>query len=196
MLGALSVLAQESVSDKKDLYPQASELIVGALAFAILFYFMWKWVIPRVNTLPAPKSFTEVVALLEERRAQIQGQLESAEQTRQQAEGELAEYRKQLASAREDANRIIEEARETAEQFRRDIQAKAEEESRNIVARAQDEIRAERDRVFNELRAQVADIAVTLAGRVVGAELDTKSHQRLIDEYIEQVASGATGQGG
>ena len=184
MLGALSVLAQESVSDKKDLYPQASELIVGAVAFAILFYFMWKWVIPRVNTL------------LEERRTQIQGQLESAEQTRQQAEGELAEYRKQLASAREDANRIIEEARETAEQFRRDIQAKAEEESRNIVARAQDEIRAERDRVFNELRAQVADIAVTLAGRVVGAELDTKSHQRLIDEYSEQVAAGATGQGG
>ena len=184
MLGALSVLAQESVSDKKDLYPQASELIVGALAFAILFYFMWKWVIPRVNTL------------LEERRAQIQGQLESAEKTRQQAEGELAEYRKQLASAREDANRIIEEARETAEQFRRDIQAKAEEESRNTVARAQDEIRAERDRVFNELRAQVADIAVTLAGRVVGAELDTKSHQRLIEEYIEQVASGANGQGG
>jgi F-type H+-transporting ATPase subunit b len=184
VLGALSVLAQESVSDKKDLYPQASELIVGAVAFAILFYFMWKWVIPRVNTL------------LEERRAQIQGQLESAEQTRQQAEGELAEYRKQLASAREDANRIIEEARETAEQFRRDIQAKAEEESRNTVARAQDEIRAERDRVFNELRAQVADIAVTLAGRVVGAELDTKSHQRLIDEYIEQVASGSNGQGG
>jgi F-type H+-transporting ATPase subunit b len=184
VLGALSVLAQESVSDKKDLYPQASELIVGAVAFAILFYFMWKWVIPRVNTL------------LEERRAQIQGQLESAEQTRQQAEGELAEYRKQLASAREDANRIIEEARETAEQVRRDIQAKAEEESRNTVARAQDEIRAERDRVFNELRAQVADIAVTLAGRVVGAELDTKSHQRLIDEYIEQVASGANGQGG
>ena len=183
MLGALSVLAQESVSDKKDLYPQASELIVGAIAFAILFFFMWKWVVPRVNTL------------LEERRAQIQGQLESAEQTRQQAERELAEYRKQLANAREDANRIIEEARETAEQFRRDIQAKAEEESRNIVARAQDEIRAERDRVFNELCAQVADIAVSLAGRVVGAELDTKSHERLIEEYIEQVASGANGQG-
>jgi len=67
--------------------------------------------------------------------------------------------------------------------------------SLTTVARAQDEIRAERDRVFNELRAQVADIAVTLAGRVVGAELDTKSHERLIDEYIEEVASGPNGQG-
>jgi len=182
VLGFISVLAQESVSDKEDLYPHASELIVGAIAFGILFFFMWKWVIPRVNTL------------LEERRAQIQGQLESAEQTRQQAERELAEYRTQLAGAREEANRIIEEARETAEQFRRDMQGRAEEESRNTVARAQDEIRAERDRVFNELRTQVGEIAVGLAGRVVGAELDTKSHERLIDDYIDQVAAGTDGQ--
>jgi F-type H+-transporting ATPase subunit b len=182
MLGFIIVLAQESVSDKKDLYPHASELIVGAIAFGILFFFMWKWVIPRLNTL------------LDERRAQIQGQLESAEQTRQQAERELADYRQQLAGAREEANRIIEEARATAEQFRRDIQGKAEEESRLTVVRAQDEIRAERDRVFNELRTQVGEIAVGLAGRVVGAELDTKSHERLIDDYIDQVASGADGR--
>ncbi len=178
MLGAIAVLAQETVSDKEDLYPHASELIVGALAFTVVFVFMWKWVLPRVN------------ALLEERRQQIQGQLESAEQTRQQAERELVDYRSQLAGAREEANRIIEEARATAEQFRHDIQGKAEEESRLIVARAQDEIRAERDRVFNELRTEVGDIAVELAGRVVGAELDTKSHERLIDDYIDQVASG------
>jgi F-type H+-transporting ATPase subunit b len=182
VIASISLLAQESVSDKEDLYPHASELIVGAIAFAILFVFMWKWVIPRMNVL------------LEERRQQIQGQLENAEQTRQQAERELEEYRKQLGSAREEANRIIEEARSTADQLRRDIERKAEEESGNIVARAQDEIRAERDRVFTELRTQVADIAVGLAGRVVGAELDTKAHQRLIDEYIEQVSAGRDGQ--
>jgi F-type H+-transporting ATPase subunit b len=177
-----ALLAQEEVSEPGDIYPKAPELIVGAIAFFVVFFFMWKWVLPRVNTL------------LEERRAQIQGQLESAEQTRQQAERELADYRSQLAGAREESNRIIEEARATAEQFRHDIQGKAEEESRLIVARAQDEIRAERDRVFNELRTQVGDIAVELAGRVVGAELDTTSHERLIDDYIDQVASGADGR--
>jgi F-type H+-transporting ATPase subunit b len=182
MLGFISVLAQEATSDKEDLYPHASELIVGAIAFGILFFFMWKWVIPRIN------------ALLAERRAQIQGQLEAAEQTRQGAERELTEYRAQLANAREEANRIIEDARATAEQFRRDIQSKADQEAGQIVARAQDEIRAERDRVFNELRTQVAEIAVELATRVVGAELDPKSHERLIDEYIDQIASGTEGR--
>ena len=71
-----------------------------------------------------------------------------------------------------------------------DLQARAEQESQNIVARAQEEIRAERDRVFQELRTQVAQIAVELAGKVVGESLDTSAHTRLIDEYIDEVTSG------
>jgi F-type H+-transporting ATPase subunit b len=180
----VAVLAQETtehVSEKADLYPKAAELIAAAVAFAIIFFFFWKWVLPRINTL------------LEERRQQIRGQLESAEQTRTQAEQELADYRSQLANARDEGNRIIEEARVTADQLRRDIQANAEQEAENTVARAQDEIRAERDRVFNELRTQVGEIAVELAGRVVGQSLDKQAHEKLIDDYISQVAAGEQG---
>src|SRR5438093_525037 len=79
-------------------------------------------------------------------KEKIQGDLDKAEQTRNEAESQLAEYRESLAGARDEANRIIEEARSTAESMRRDLQAKAEQESQSIVARAQEEIRAERDR--------------------------------------------------
>ena len=177
-----AVLAQEATSDKENLYPHAAELLVGALAFAIMFYFIWKWVLPRVNTL------------LEERRQQIQGEIERAEATRSEADQLLADYREQLAGARDEANRIIEEGRRTADQLRRDLQAKAEEEASATVARAQDEIRAERDRVFEDLRAQIGDIAVELAARVVNQSLDKKAHEKLIDDYIEQVAVGGEGR--
>jgi F-type H+-transporting ATPase subunit b len=116
--------------------------------------------------------------------------MESAEHARMEADAELARYKEQLAGARDEGNRIIEEARRTADQLRVDLQAKAEQESQAIVQRAQEEIRAERDRVFQELRTQVGEIAVQLAGKVVGAELDTSSHDRLIEEYIDQVAAG------
>ncbi|MEP7060614.1 MAG: F0F1 ATP synthase subunit B, partial [Actinomycetota bacterium] len=158
-------------------------LIVGAIAFAILFAFMVKFVVPRLN------------AMLEERRVLIQGELEKAETTRTTADQVLSEYRTNLAGARDEANRIIEEARKTADQLRRDLQAKAEQESQAIVARAQDEIRAERDRTFQELRAQVGNIAVELAGRVVGSSLDPAAHERLIDAYIDEVA-GSSGNAG
>jgi F-type H+-transporting ATPase subunit b len=178
-----ALLAAAETSDKKDLYPHLNELVVGVIAFAIVFFFMWKWVLPRVNDL------------LEERRQKIQGELERAESTRVEADKILADYREQLANARDEGNRIIEEARQTAEQLRRDLQTRAEEESQAIVSRAQEEIRAERDRVFQDLRRQVGEIAVELAGRVVGQSLDKASHERLIDEYIDQVAAGENGKG-
>src|SRR5919106_6713220 len=180
-----SILAQaeeqaEEISEAEDLYPPAGELIIGLIAFLILFFFTWKWVLPR---------FRQV---LEERREKIQGEMEQAEATRSEADKILQEYRSQLAGAREESNRIIEEARATADQLRRDLQAKAEEEAQATVARAQDEIGAQRERAFQELREQIGVIAVDLAGRVVGQSLDERAHQRLIDEFIDEVATGAS----
>jgi F-type H+-transporting ATPase subunit b len=172
-----------SESGKDLLYPKASELILGAIAFFILFAFMAKWVMPRVNTI------------LEERRAKIQGDLEKAEETRQQAEQELTDYRSKLAGARDEGNRIIDEARKTAEAMRLEMNKKAEAESQTIVARAQDEIRAERDRVFQELRTQVGELSLQLAGRMVGESLDKARHLRLVDEYIDQLSGMTPGNG-
>jgi F-type H+-transporting ATPase subunit b len=180
---SLAQAEPEPANDVKDLYPHWEELLVGALAFAVLFFFMWKWVLPRISKL------------LEDRRDKIQGDLERAEETRRKAEQELAGYREQLANARQESNGIIEEARKTAEQLRAEIQARAEREAAATVAKAPEEIRAERDRVFQELRGEIGEIAVELAERVVGASLDAKAHQRLIDEYIDQVSEGAAANG-
>ena len=139
------------------------------------------------NDLPY-STFLSTLTATAHYHGKIQGDLERAEETRRGAERELAEYREQLAGAREEANRIIEEARTTAEQLRADLQAKAERDAAATVAKAQEEIRAERDRVFQELRGEVAEIAVGLAGRVVGESLDATAHQRLIDSYIDEVA--------
>jgi F-type H+-transporting ATPase subunit b len=182
-----SILAQaeehaEEASQADHLYPEPGELIVGLIAFAVLFFFTWKWVLPR---------FRQV---LDERRQKIQGEMEQAETTRREADKVLEDYRAQLAGAREESNRIIEEARATAEQLRRDLQARSEEEARATVARAQDEIRAERDRTFQELRGQVGQIAVEIAERVVGQSLDKSAHDRLIEEFIDQVSTSGNGR--
>ncbi len=187
VLASLALLAQEVHEEAEEvagpenpILPDIAEIVFGGLAFLIVFGVLAKYAFPALNKM------------LAERTAKIQGEMERAESTRSEADQVLAGYREQLAGAREESNRIIEEARKTADQLRRDMQAKAEQESQAIVARAQDEIRAERDRVFQELRAQVGDIAVELAGRVVGQSLDRGAHERLIDDYIDQVASSGT----
>lgn len=178
MLHAVALIAAEA---KNPILPDPAELIYGTIAFLLVFGVIAKFAFPALNKM------------LAERTAKIQGEMEKAESTRGEADQVLSEYRANLAGARDEANRIIEEARKTADQLRRDIQAKAEQESQATVAHAQEEIRAERDRVFAELRTQVGDIAVELAGRVVGQSLDKSAHERLIDEYIDQVASSGNG---
>lgn len=172
---ATLTLAAEEQSEKSDFLPHLQELIVGTLAFLVLFFFMAKFVFPRVNRA------------LEERQRRIQGDLERAEQQRGEADRLLAEYRQQLAGAREESNRIIEDARRTAESMRADMLARAEREHNEIVARAQEDIRAERDRVLGELRGRVAELSVELAGRVVGDSMDRERQLRLVDDYIEQL---------
>jgi F-type H+-transporting ATPase subunit b len=161
---------------------------VAALAFLVVFLFMQRFVIPRINQA------------LETRRQKIQGDLEEAERNRREAEELLSDYRRQLSGARDESNRIIEEARQSAEQMRRDLEARAQEESRGIVERAQEEIRAERDRVFQELKAQVGELSLALAGRMVGESLDRDRHLRLVDDYIRDVSAlgsgGGNGHGG
>ena len=183
MLTRLWIVAQTEDKPIKDLSPKLQELIVGAIAFGVIFVFMSKWVLPRVNKL------------LEERRQKIQGNLEEAERTKTAADQLLADYRQQLAGAREDANRIIEEARRTAEAMRKDLVTKAEQEYQGIVGRAQEEIRAERDRVFQELKTQVGELSLALAGRVVGETLDKTKQLRLVDDYIKELEELAPSNG-
>ena len=172
-----------AADDIKNLTPGGPELILGIVCFVAILLLFSKFVIPRVNKV------------LDERRDQIVGQMERAEQERKDADKLLEDYRAQLAGAKDDANKIIEEARKTADQLRKDLTAKAEGDAQALVVRAQDEIRAERDRVFQELKASIGRLSVELAGRVVGESLDASRHQKLVDQYIDQVAGLGNGDG-
>ena len=169
--------AEEPANDPKHLYPPLNELIVGALAFGVLFFFVWKWVLPRLGKI------------LEERRQKIQGSLEEAETAKRDADNMLADYQQKLRDAGTEASKIIDEARKTSEQMRKDLLAKAEDESRQVVAKAQEEVRAERDRAVQALRRELAEASVELAARVVGESLDKERHTRLVEQYIDEVGS-------
>lgn len=85
------------------LIPPLNELVAGIIAFAIVFFFIWKWAVPALNKM------------LEQRQQAIAGQISAAEKAKQDAESLLTDYRAQLADSKAEGNRIIEEARGTAE---------------------------------------------------------------------------------
>jgi F-type H+-transporting ATPase subunit b len=175
---AALVLAQDSGSTNPIL-PATNELIVGIVAFVVLFVILWRVALPRANQT------------LEERTRNIEGKLEQAERERQQAEELLRRYRERLSSAEQEAQRIIDEARANSERLRRDLMAKAEQEADRVINQGREAIRGERDRAVRELRTEVGSLAVELATRVIGDSLDRDRQLRLIDQYIEQLGDHA-----
>lgn len=157
------------------LLPAAEELIAGIIAFSIVFFFVWKWGIPVLNTA------------LEARQQAINSQLEAAEAAKMEAESLLADYERQVANAKAEATQIVEDARGAADEVKTGIVERAEAEADQIKERAQDELLAERERVAGELRRQVADLSLDVAERVVGLSLDDESQRELVDRYIDEL---------
>ena len=173
------ILAAEEHADEASgadlLIPDTRELAAGIIAFAIVFFFVWKFAIP---------AFNETLA---KRQEAIKGQLTEAEQKNEEAESLLADYRQQLAASKDEANRIIEEARQTAESVRQDTIAKAQGEAEEILTRARDEAQAEADRALESARAEVANLSVDLAEKVVGQSLDRDTQLGLVNNYLAEL---------
>jgi F-type H+-transporting ATPase subunit b len=175
---SLLVLATAEGADPElQLLPAPAELIWGIVAFALLFLVMSRYALPSMNKM------------LDERRARIQGQLEEAEEIRNEAEELRRQYQEQLKEARARANEIVDQARADADKVREQKVKDADEEAQAIRQRARDDAEAERSRLVQQLRGQMAALSVDLAGKIVHRELDEEQHSTLVDEYIDQLSN-------
>lgn len=185
MLGTIThLLAAAEEKTKNPLIPAWNELLWGTVAFVLLLVVLWRAGV-----------FKKITETLTARAAKIEGQIREAEERQAEANRLLEEYRQQLATAREEANRIVAEAREAGEQLRKDLQQKAQEEANRTVESARQEIHAERDRAARELRREVGTLAVQVAERVIGWQLDEDRQRELIDQYIEELSASSSGNG-
>jgi F-type H+-transporting ATPase subunit b len=166
------------------LIPNLTELIVGLLTFGIIFFALWRVLLPRLNQT------------LAERTDKIEGGLQRAEEAQAEANATLAKYREQLAEARHEAARLREEAREQGAQIIAEMRDQAQAEARRLVDAAHAQIEADRQQAIQSLRTEVGGLAVDLASRVVGESLTDEARQRRIVERfldeLDQQAEGAT----
>jgi F-type H+-transporting ATPase subunit b len=166
-------------TSKNPILPSVPELVWGTVAFLVLLYVLRRFALP------------PLLKLMAERTERIANDLSSAERAKQEATETLEQYKGELAEARHEAARIIDEARQAAEQVRQDLVARAEEEAAELRARNEAALVAAQERVLGELEGQLRDVALDLAEKVVGANLDRATNLALIDRFIEELDSDA-----
>lgn len=167
----------ESSGGINAILPPAGELIPVALAFLILLFFMWKFALPTV------------VEGLDKRAENIRESLEKAESAKVEAERLLAEYRETMAEARKEAATLLAQAKQSAEATRADAHVKAQVEVDAMLEKARAAIEGEKQAAVAELQASVARMSVAVAGKLIGSELSTEDHLKVVEKYVSEAGS-------
>lgn len=128
-----------------------------------------------------------ITSVLDQRAEKISSDIDAAEEARKKAE-ELASKREaELAGSRTEAKSIIENAKETAEKSRADILAEAKLEAGRLKEKANQEIAQNKAEALQSVKGDVADLTISLAGKIISQNLDSQAHKELIDQYIDQL---------
>ena len=150
-------------------------LIGQLIAFAIFVAFCMKFVWP------------PLIKAIEERQAKIADALAGAEKAKlEQAEAQSA-VSKELATAKEEAQKIVDLANKRRNEILESAKVEAEAERTKIIEQGYAEVENERKRVQEELRQKVAALAVAGAEKIVGRSVDEAANNDIIDKLVAEL---------
>ena len=167
------VLAAEELNP---LVPHLSEIIVGTIAFALLFWLLARTVFPQ---------FEKVYA---ERTDKIEGGLQRAEEAQEQAAALKRQYEEQMSGLRAEAARIRDDARAEGNRIRAELREQAEQEAARIRQRGEEQLAAQREQAVRQLRGEIGGLSVQLAERIIGTSLEDDDRRRgTVDAFLSEL---------
>lgn len=81
----------------------------------------------------------------------------------------------------------MEQAKKTADSRSEEIIRDAQAQAVQIKQKASDDIAQEKKKAINEAKDEISDIAMAIAGKVVGCSLNAEDQTRLVDDFIGQL---------
>lgn len=160
--------------------PIWQELVLGLIAFGVLYFVLWKYVFPRME-----QTFRARVDAIE-------GGIKRAEERQAEANQLFEQYKQQLAEARNEAAVIRDRARADSEAIRDDMLRQAREERDRVIASGQEQLDQQRATLVRELRAEMGELAVDLASRIVGEALSDEARRRgTVERFLTELETAS-----
>ena len=161
------------------------ELVIGTIAFFIVFGVLAKVALPNIKKT------------LAERTEAIEGGIRKAEEAQAEAQKALEEYRAALASAREEAAAIRTQAQADRAAIVEEARTEARAAAAAVTAQAEAQLALERSQAQAQLTRQVGDVAIVLASKIVGQSLtDDARVSATVDAFLADLESQAAGSSG
>ncbi len=149
------------------------QLIWLVITFGLLYLLMSRIALPRVG------------GILEARRERIAGDLDKAQELREQTDEAIATYEKALADARAEALKIAGETRDTMKVETDALRADADAEIDAQLTDAEQRIAATKDKALAGVREVASETAVAIIDRLTGEAADAQSVVSAVDRALE-----------
>lgn len=146
------------------------------VAFAILFFCLWKWAWPIV------------IKGVESRADLIDKGVEYAQSAKTQLDNARAESDRQIAEARRQQAEILREADKMKTQIIDEAREAARVEARKVMDAAKLSIDQERKQAEESLRKEMGAMALAVADKVVRRQMaDDAAQRRLVETLINEM---------
>ena len=131
--------------------------------------------------------FGRVNKIIEERQADVTNTYKKADESLENAKKQEETYNNIMANAKDEAAQIVKSATQKALIRSDEIMLQAKNNANNVLEKANLDIEREKIRAKNEIKYEISDIALMMAQKVISKEIDKKDHEKLINDFIENV---------
>jgi F-type H+-transporting ATPase subunit b len=126
-----------------------------------------------------------VMKIITDRQKEIDDMYTSAGEAQTEANAMRDEYQQKLSAAQQTSERLVKEATLRGQAKEEEIIQKANEEASAILSKAAADIAMEKKKAINDAKDEISDLAMAIAGKVVGRQLNSDDQSKLVDEFID-----------
>jgi len=131
-----------------------------------------------------------VMKMIADRQQEIDDLYSDAGRAKAEAQKLEQAYREKLDAAVQTGERMVKEAVERGQNREEESIRQANAEADAIRAKANADIAQEKKKAINDAKNEISDLALTIAGKVVGRELTDADRSRLVDSFIDELGDG------
>jgi len=135
--------------------------------------------------------FGPVHKIITDRQNEIDEMYADAGKAKSEAQEMAAEYQKKLSEAQATSDRMVKDAVLRGQKREEEIVRQANAEAASILDKAAADVALEKKKAVNDAKNEIADMALSIAGKVIGRELTDKDQAKLVDQFIDELGDNA-----
>ena len=127
----------------------------------------------------------KIKAILDQRREAADKEITDAQNARQEAMEIKATYEENMRQSKAKADALLISAQQTAALRGEEIIQDAQRTAVQIKQKAESDIAQEKKKAINDAKNEISEMALAIAGKVVGRELNAADQASLVDSFID-----------